>query len=734
MPRTSTYYQIEGSLPADRPSYVTREADEQLFQSVRDGRFCYVLTTRQMGKSSLMLRTAERLTTEAIEDVRVATVDLTGIAKDSVTADQWYYTMAHDIMEELGLSTDLGAWWDRLGRFPPHKRWIHFLRDTALGETSGPVVIFVDEIENTLGLSFAPEFFAGIRWCYNARAKDARFRRLTFVLLGVAQPSDLIADPRRTPFNIGTSIELTDFRRDQAGPLAEGLPQSAERDKLLDEVLSWTGGHPYLTQKVCLLAAEQLRQGFSADIAGIVQTEFFTPGAEHGDSNLHFVRNQVANRGVKTTRLLRLYARVWRGKPPVKHEPASAMQNELKLAGLVKPNPDGTLKVRNRIYEKVFNESWIKDVRPPTNYWRRVALVLGLLLLLSPGFWYEVIYPRQFTRTLEIAGGEREEPAKDAHDRLRRFPLFNQRAEVLWRIWKFRRASWLDDHADRSREAYRLADLARRELSQFPAFQKTSDEQFCQFFERRAVRAAYSEHRDEAILWSLKALTVLASRDEIRRTANNLISSDYARLVKTIRLGSSSYGTQSPLSHPWAPSAVIISLDGHHVAGGGPKGIRVWDLERPCAPPIDVLTAEPVYSISSSRDGRFLAGLGQGPGIRVWDLKRPTDPPIELGVDRGTVFAVAFGNDGRLAAAGSRNGDGVVLVWDLAPPTKKPIKLRVDEHIIFNLEFSRDGHHLAGGERSGETDDPVVWLWDLRRPEDPPTQTPRRSSSGRLWK
>jgi hypothetical protein len=77
------------------------------------------------------------------------------------------------------------------------------------------VVIFVDEIDAVLRLPFSTdEFFAGIRELYNFRTEDAELERLTFCLLGVASPSDLIRDTRTTPFNIGQRIELRDFSAD----------------------------------------------------------------------------------------------------------------------------------------------------------------------------------------------------------------------------------------------------------------------------------------------------------------------------------------------------------------------------------------------------------------------------------------------------------------------------------------------------------------------------------------
>lgn len=54
-------YQVGGSLRSDDPNYVIRQADEKLYASLKAGDFCYVLNSRQMGKSSLLQRTSYRL-------------------------------------------------------------------------------------------------------------------------------------------------------------------------------------------------------------------------------------------------------------------------------------------------------------------------------------------------------------------------------------------------------------------------------------------------------------------------------------------------------------------------------------------------------------------------------------------------------------------------------------------------------------------------------------------------
>ena len=60
--KSSPFYVTGGTLPVTAACYVERAADRELFEALLRGDYCYVLNTRQMGKSSLMVRTAARLT------------------------------------------------------------------------------------------------------------------------------------------------------------------------------------------------------------------------------------------------------------------------------------------------------------------------------------------------------------------------------------------------------------------------------------------------------------------------------------------------------------------------------------------------------------------------------------------------------------------------------------------------------------------------------------------------
>src|SRR5262245_7859922 len=72
------FYVTGGSLRHDALSYVERKADRELYDALSRGEFCYALTARQMGKSSLMVRTAVRLKEEG---ARVVVLDPTGLGQ-----------------------------------------------------------------------------------------------------------------------------------------------------------------------------------------------------------------------------------------------------------------------------------------------------------------------------------------------------------------------------------------------------------------------------------------------------------------------------------------------------------------------------------------------------------------------------------------------------------------------------------------------------------------------------
>lgn len=400
----SGYFVTGGTLPTGSKSYVERRADRELLEALHAGEFCYILTARQMGKSSLMVRTASRLREQGVS---VAVLDLTAIGQN-VTPAQWYDGLAQRLGRQLRLEDEIDDYWLDQEKLGPCQRLFGALRDIALPRQKSSLVVFVDEIDAIRSLPFRPdEFFAAIRELYNRRTEDPELNRVTFCLLGVATPSDLIQDSRTTPFNIGRRIALSDFTSAEAEPLAEGLTHGLDNhvDMSIDEarqvlarILYWTGGQPFLTQRFCRAIKERndaiadlekkLRR--RKDVDALCNELFLSHRSRESDDNLALVRNRLLNSDVDRAALLDIYRRVHLGRHVDDDETSPAI-NRLRLAGIVRAQ-QGRLHLRNRIYREVFDQKWIQASLPePEKLRQRQAfrsglkrgLVAGLVLLVG---------------------------------------------------------------------------------------------------------------------------------------------------------------------------------------------------------------------------------------------------------------------------------------------------------------------------------------------------------------
>lgn len=390
-----TYYQVGGSLNSSNPSYVARKADLMLYQALMAGEFCYVFNARQMGKSSLRIRTKHRLEKEGFT---CASVDLTRIGSENITPQQWYKSLVADLLKSFKLfrKVKLKSWWQEHEDRSNIQILGDFIEEVIFQEIqSEKIFIFIDEIDSILSLKFSvDDFFALIRYCYNQRAENPDYNRLTFALFGVTTPSDLIQDKTRTPFNIGKAIELQGFqwKEDEIRPLAAGLEGYVDKPILvLKEILSWTEGQPFLTQKVCQIIVQnrmgsqqsrEIEKDANHDLdenLPIANPQFFKLFNKFSTSfiknyvrshiieswetkdepeHLRTIRDYIVRNEKRARNLLELYQKILQNTEISLD--TSREQLELLLSGLV-VKKEGSLQPKNRIYQEVFNEDWVKQ-------------------------------------------------------------------------------------------------------------------------------------------------------------------------------------------------------------------------------------------------------------------------------------------------------------------------------------------------------------------------------------
>ncbi len=584
-----SFYVTGGTLRPDAPSYVERPADQELLDLLAAGEFCYLLTSRQMGKSSLMARAARHLQRGG---VRTAIVDLTQLGSGGVEGEErWYLGVVKTIHRGLGIPENLKAWWQENDDLGPVQRFVEYFRELALPGTTERLVVFIDEIDSTIKLPFSDDFFAAVRACWNARATEPAFERLSFVLLGVATPDELIASSTGTPFNVGQRVELGDFTPTEAARLAKGLGNDERGTAVLERVLEWTGGQPYLTQELCRQAAENRRDGAEA-VDRLVETRYLTERAQREEAHLrHMQARLLAGQTEAILQRLELYRRVLRGKK-VADKPTSPGCTALKLAGVMKVAKDGTLETRNRLYRRVFDAGWVRR-EMPVDRARRVKYGSAAAMLAVVLVWAAALQPRPHVEALKLAS-----------------------------------------------EDYGVARSAYRSLRANPFARWRADELLAGFWDRRTLKAELEGDRDRALLAGLQAVRT-ADSVKRRREAGELAGS-FEDLRATIRHGS-------------AVTAVAFSPGGKTVLTGGFDGTaRLSNAEtgEPIGQPIR--HTKMVGAVAFSPDGKTVLTGGDDRMARLWSAEtgEPIGQPMRHG---GRVVVLTFSSDGKTVLTASED-------------------------------------------------------------------------------
>lgn len=345
--------------------YIPRDADRQVENIINDmGRPGYVLVSRQMGKTNLLLNAKRRL--ETYDDIYVY-IDLSNPFEGLKNCFENIIDTILDTNEVKlpSISNLIFKKRSEQQEVPPHKQHLNELR-IILNHIKGKLVIILDEIDALTKKQYSDQIFAQIRSVYFSRVNYSELERLTYILSGVVEPNEIIKDPKISPFNIGEKIFLNDFSRKEFEQFINQAKLSIKQD-VIDRIFFWTDGNPRITWDICSEVEDLCNDRIltTKDIDSLVHKMYLTTFDRPPIDNIREL--------VKDDRELRnaiVEIEYYKGK-----EISDKIKSKLYLTGITNYN-NNDIHIKNEVIRKSLSFDWIRKLEEEDKGILKLALEL----------------------------------------------------------------------------------------------------------------------------------------------------------------------------------------------------------------------------------------------------------------------------------------------------------------------------------------------------------------------
>src|SRR6185369_3024063 len=440
------------------------------------------------------------------------------------------------------------------------------------------------------------------------------------------------------------------------------------------------------------------------------------------DDNLIFVRERLLRSGADLTALLNLYARVRRGRK-VRDVDSDPLVPILRLSGVTRGD-NGLLRVRNRIYERVFDKAWVTanlpdfEIRRQREAYRRgvwrttivSAIVLAVVVFLAVlALWQRnnAINQAQVNRRLLYTTRMKVINQELENANISRVEELLQATRPQPGDEDMRGFEWALFYNDSHREIFRLDGLGSVACVQFLGDGNTLA------IGLGSISIGCGGRENKINLYNWKTGTeVLSFKAPTKARFDVIVLSPDQKYVATDSpenriavwdLNSGNLLANLGTEQKDSVRTAAFAADATCLASGDGAGVlRIWNLATQQAEWTKKV-GDIVNGVTFSPDGGLLAVTTSTDTVQLLDMrtKRMMDP---FSIKDATLNHACFLPDGNTLAVTAQ--DGNLYIRDI--PTRRLSPLRISHSKeISTLAFSPDKKNLATGSV-----DRTVKIWD----------------------
>lgn len=355
-----THFITNGALNLTKHSAVVIERSKfkaMLEHIANDDLYIALHNPRQTGKTTTLYQMKKSLHGKGYG---VSYIDLEG--QDDMSKEAFYLWLANEIWQGLDTIIEYGS-----TETPPLQlsvdqnsfaRYLKWL--SAHSPQVRKLIIILDEIGGVPEIT-AKTFFPALRKFHgtgrNDQEKDQELhQRIMFVFAGSLDMGRLLQGDNSPIRSVCKEFDLDDFTLEEVRTLAANLDSfpATHIRAIADAVYEWTAGHPYLTQRLLVLAdtCGSCRNAALGEVAGIIKqlTEQYVLFGQ--DVNLAHVLKQLREKREYSSAVFKVLDDTRRK--------TVMYVDDLLSIGVLKKAPDLSLAVRNEIYAErlrhFFNE------------------------------------------------------------------------------------------------------------------------------------------------------------------------------------------------------------------------------------------------------------------------------------------------------------------------------------------------------------------------------------------